>query len=142
MASATGASDGCLSLYSLLYTLLMLVWTGPPNFITEIFYLTLAASHIGQQKIVNVMEGLGKQYDELRRHLELLNGDQSWRGVSILLSVIAFRVLTQIRRLLVKRRPKLRSTRRKHNKMRSTRQRRHMKLNWASQSSSSARSRS
>ncbi|KAL1950354.1 hypothetical protein VTO73DRAFT_5478 [Trametes versicolor] len=54
--------------------------TAPPNFITEIFYLTLAASHIGQQKIVNVVEELGKQYDEIRRHLELLNGDQSWRG--------------------------------------------------------------
>ncbi|CDO71427.1 hypothetical protein BN946_scf184909.g21 [Trametes cinnabarina] len=54
--------------------------TGPPNFITEIFYLTLAASHIGQQKIVNNLEELSRQYDEIRRHLETLNGDQSWRG--------------------------------------------------------------
>lgn len=52
----------------------------PPNFITEIFYLTLAASHIGQQKIVNNVEELSRQYDEIRRHLETLNGDQSWRG--------------------------------------------------------------
>ncbi|KAI8994147.1 ubiquitin conjugation factor E4 [Trametes punicea] len=54
--------------------------TAPPNFITEIFYLTLAASHIGQQKIVNNIEELSRQYDEIRRHLEVLNGDQSWRG--------------------------------------------------------------
>ncbi|KAI0823925.1 ubiquitin conjugation factor E4 [Trametes gibbosa] len=54
--------------------------TAPPNFITEIFYLALAASHIGQQKIVNVLEDLGRQYDEIRRHVELLEGDQSWRG--------------------------------------------------------------
>ncbi|KAI0365724.1 ubiquitin conjugation factor E4 [Pilatotrama ljubarskyi] len=52
----------------------------PPNFITEIFYLTLAASHIGQQKIVNTVEELARQYDEIRRHLDTLNADQSWRG--------------------------------------------------------------
>ncbi|KAI0632350.1 ubiquitin conjugation factor E4 [Trametes polyzona] len=54
--------------------------TALPNFITEIFYITLAASHIGQQKIVNVLDECGKQYEEIRRHVELLEGDQSWRG--------------------------------------------------------------
>ncbi|KAI0333659.1 ubiquitin conjugation factor E4 [Cubamyces sp. BRFM 1775] len=54
--------------------------SAPPNFITEIFYITLAASHVGQQKIVNVVEELQRQYDEIRRHVEMLNGDQSWRG--------------------------------------------------------------
>ncbi|KAI0670862.1 ubiquitin conjugation factor E4 [Trametes maxima] len=51
-----------------------------PNFITEIFYLTLAVSHIGQQKIVNNIEEIWKQQDDLRRHLDVLNSDQSWRG--------------------------------------------------------------
>lgn len=142
MAPAAGSIDRYLSLHPLLYTLLTPSSAAPPNFITEIFYLTLAASHIGQQKIVNVIEELGKQYDEIRRHLELLNGDQSWRGVSGLLSVFAFRVLTDICRRLVKHRLKQPSTRRRHSKMRYMQQKRRMKLNWASQSSSSARSRS
>ncbi|RDX42611.1 hypothetical protein OH76DRAFT_1410953 [Lentinus brumalis] len=51
-----------------------------PNFISEIFYLSLAANHIGQQKIVNNVEDLGRQYDDIRRHLEVLQSDQSWRG--------------------------------------------------------------
>ncbi|KAI0661957.1 ubiquitin conjugation factor E4 [Cubamyces menziesii] len=57
--------------------------TAPPNFITEIFYITLATSHVGQQKIVNVIEELQRQYDEIRRHVEMMNGDQSWRGTPI-----------------------------------------------------------
>ncbi|KAI0699306.1 ubiquitin elongating factor core-domain-containing protein [Cerioporus squamosus] len=52
--------------------------TAPPNFISEIFYLTLAANHLGQQKIVNNLEELGRQYDDIRRHLEVLQSDQSW----------------------------------------------------------------
>ena len=55
--------------------------TAPPNFISEIFYLTLAANHIGQQKIVNNMEELARQYEDIRRHLDAIQNDQSWRGV-------------------------------------------------------------
>ena len=55
--------------------------TAAPNFISDIFYLTLAANHIGQQKIVDNVEDLGRQYDDIRRHLEVLNSDQTWRGV-------------------------------------------------------------
>ncbi|KAI0712081.1 ubiquitin elongating factor core-domain-containing protein [Earliella scabrosa] len=54
--------------------------TAPPNFISEIFYLTLAANHIGQQKIVNNMEELARQYEDIRRHLDAIQNDQSWRG--------------------------------------------------------------
>ena len=53
----------------------------PPNFISDIFYLTLAANHIGQLKLVNNIEELLRQYDDVRRHLEVLQSDQSWRGV-------------------------------------------------------------
>ncbi|OBZ71580.1 Ubiquitin conjugation factor E4 [Grifola frondosa] len=52
----------------------------PPNFISDIFYLTLAINHIGQQKIATNLDELARQYDELRRHLDMLNGDGSWRG--------------------------------------------------------------
>ncbi|TBU62234.1 ubiquitin elongating factor core-domain-containing protein [Dichomitus squalens] len=52
----------------------------PPNFISDIFYLALAANHIGQMKLVNNIEELLRQHDDVRRHLEVLQSDQSWRG--------------------------------------------------------------
>ncbi|KAI1793388.1 ubiquitin elongating factor core-domain-containing protein [Ganoderma leucocontextum] len=52
----------------------------PPNFISDIFYLALAVNHIGQMKLVNNVEDLGRQYDDIRRHLDVLQSDQSWRG--------------------------------------------------------------
>lgn len=55
----------------------------PPNFISEIFYLSLAVNHTGQQKIVNNFEELARQYEDIRRHLEVLQGDQSWQGVCV-----------------------------------------------------------
>ena len=57
------------------------IHTVPPNFISDIFYLTLAANHVGQMKLTNNVEDLAKQYDDIRRHLEVLQEDQSWRGV-------------------------------------------------------------
>lgn len=54
----------------------------PPNFISEIFYLTLAMNHYGYQKTISIYEDLMKQYDDMQRHLEMLEGDGSWRGVS------------------------------------------------------------
>ncbi|KAI0755049.1 ubiquitin elongating factor core-domain-containing protein [Daedaleopsis nitida] len=54
--------------------------TAPPNFISDIYYLTLAANHIGQQKIVNSIEHLAREYDDIRRHIEAIQGDNSWRG--------------------------------------------------------------
>ena len=56
--------------------------SAPPNFISEIFYLTLAMNHYGYQKTISVVEELAKQYDELVRHMEVVEGDGSWRGVS------------------------------------------------------------
>lgn len=55
----------------------------PPNFISDIFYLTLAVNHIGQMKLVNNVEDLNRQYDDIRRHLDVLQSDQSWRGVRL-----------------------------------------------------------
>ncbi|OCH84192.1 ubiquitin conjugation factor E4 [Obba rivulosa] len=52
----------------------------PPNFISDIYYLTLAMNHYGYQKTIDNFEELAKQYDEMNRHLEMLQGDGSWRG--------------------------------------------------------------
>ena len=51
--------------------------------------------HHGQpmslQKIVDNIEELARQYDEIRRHLEVLQSDQSWRGVGTSSSVDVIR---------------------------------------------------
>ncbi|THG98805.1 hypothetical protein EW026_g3438 [Hermanssonia centrifuga] len=52
----------------------------PPNFISEIFYLTLAMNHYGYQKTITTYEELARQYDDMARHAEMLEGDGSWRG--------------------------------------------------------------
>ncbi|KZW03235.1 hypothetical protein EXIGLDRAFT_243210 [Exidia glandulosa HHB12029] len=41
----------------------------PPNFITEIFYLTAAYSHLGMQKAITNRDRLLKEYQKLRREL-------------------------------------------------------------------------
>ena len=53
----------------------------PPNFISEIFYLTLAMSHYGYLRTIQTFNDLGKHTYELQRHLDRLNGDNSWMGV-------------------------------------------------------------
>lgn len=56
---------------------------GPaPNFISDVFYLTLAMNHIGYQKTIGTFDETLRHYDELERHLEMVNGDGSWRNVS------------------------------------------------------------
>ncbi|KAG6812561.1 hypothetical protein H0H92_002213 [Tricholoma furcatifolium] len=51
-----------------------------PNFISNIFYLTVAMSHYGYLKTIQTFNNLGKHLDDLKRHLEHLNGDGSWMG--------------------------------------------------------------
>jgi ubiquitin conjugation factor E4 B len=58
------------------------VTTGPtPNFISDIFFLTCAMGHLGVQQTTNRYEDALKHYDEIRQHLETLQGDNSWMGV-------------------------------------------------------------
>ncbi|KAI0043444.1 hypothetical protein FA95DRAFT_1563296 [Auriscalpium vulgare] len=52
----------------------------PPNFISDIFYLTLATNHYGFQKTIQSFDELSKQLDDAKKHLERINGDQSWVG--------------------------------------------------------------
>ncbi|KZT65802.1 hypothetical protein DAEQUDRAFT_746846 [Daedalea quercina L-15889] len=57
--------------------------TAPPNFISDVFYLTLAVNHYGYQKTISTFEDLARQYDEMNRHLEMLEGDGGWRGTPL-----------------------------------------------------------
>ena len=54
----------------------------PPNFLSDIFYITLAMNHIGMQKTIGTFDENLRHYDELERHLETVNGDGAWRNVS------------------------------------------------------------
>jgi len=61
-----------------------------PNFISNIFYLTIAMSHYGYLRTIQSYNDLGKRVDELQRHLDMLNGDGSWMGVCVSSSMLDF----------------------------------------------------
>ncbi|KAK0464249.1 ubiquitin conjugation factor E4 [Desarmillaria tabescens] len=52
----------------------------PPNFISDIFYLAIAMSHYGYQRTIQSYTGLGKNIEDMQRHLDYLNGDGSRMG--------------------------------------------------------------
>ncbi|KAF8903108.1 ubiquitin elongating factor core-domain-containing protein [Gymnopilus junonius] len=52
---------------------------GPaPNFVSDVFYLTVAMSHYGYLRSIQTYNDLAKHIEELQRHLDMLNGDGSW----------------------------------------------------------------
>jgi len=53
-----------------------------PNFITEVFYLTVAFNHYGLVRVIQELNDLEKEYGQLQRHVNMLNADTSWQGVS------------------------------------------------------------
>lgn len=60
---------------------------GPvPNFVSNIFYLTVAMSHYGYLRTIQTYNDFGKHIEDMQRHVEMLNGDGSWMGVSPSLS--------------------------------------------------------
>ncbi|KAF5382739.1 hypothetical protein D9615_002873 [Tricholomella constricta] len=50
------------------------------NFISNIFYLTVAMSHYGYLKTIQTYNNLAKHIEDLQRHLDMVNGDGSWMG--------------------------------------------------------------
>ncbi|KAJ4482100.1 ubiquitin conjugation factor E4 [Lentinula aciculospora] len=54
-----------------------------PNFVSDIFYLTVAMSHYGYQKTISSYNELDKHMEDIERHLSFLNGDGSWMGTSL-----------------------------------------------------------
>lgn len=59
-----------------------IVFAAAPNFVSEIYYITLAMNHYGYQKTITTFEELARYNDDLARQIEGLEGDGSWRGVS------------------------------------------------------------
>ncbi|KAJ3542484.1 hypothetical protein NMY22_g3494 [Coprinellus aureogranulatus] len=52
----------------------------PPNFISNIFFLTVAMAHYGPLKTIDTYNNTHKQMDDIKRQLEFLQGDGSWMG--------------------------------------------------------------
>ncbi|KAF9533152.1 ubiquitin elongating factor core-domain-containing protein [Crepidotus variabilis] len=52
----------------------------PPNFISDIFYLTIAMTHYGYLKTISSYNDLNKHLEDIQRHLDFINGDGSWMG--------------------------------------------------------------
>jgi ubiquitin conjugation factor E4 B len=53
-----------------------------PNFISDIFYLTVAMSHLGYLQTIQRFNDTSRQLEDMQRHLDMINGDGSWMGVS------------------------------------------------------------
>jgi ubiquitin conjugation factor E4 B len=53
------------------------------NFISEIFYLTLASGHYGLQKTIHTFDELSKEQDEVQRQIDNVTADSTWMGVRI-----------------------------------------------------------
>ncbi|KAG5648373.1 hypothetical protein DXG03_004945 [Asterophora parasitica] len=51
-----------------------------PNFISEVFYLTIATSHYGYLKTIQTYNDLAKHVSDMQRHLDMINGDGAWMG--------------------------------------------------------------
>ncbi|KAF7288510.1 U-box domain-containing protein [Mycena chlorophos] len=51
-----------------------------PNFVSNVFYLTIAMSHYGILRTISTYTDFGKHIDELQRHLDMINADTSWQG--------------------------------------------------------------
>lgn len=54
-----------------------------PNFISNIFYLTIAMSHYGYLRTVQSYNGLGKHAEDIQRQVDLYTNDRSWVGVRL-----------------------------------------------------------
>ncbi|KAJ2929747.1 hypothetical protein H1R20_g7337, partial [Candolleomyces eurysporus] len=54
--------------------------TEAPKFVSNIFFLTIAMAHYGYLKTIDTFNNTHKEMDDVRRHLEYLQGDGSWMG--------------------------------------------------------------
>lgn len=54
-----------------------------PNFISNVFFLAIAMCHFGYIKTISTYNDLGRALEDIERHLEWLQGDGSWMGVSL-----------------------------------------------------------
>lgn len=57
--------------------------TEPPNFISNVFFLCIAMAHYGYLKTVDTYNGTHKHLEDIKRHLNYLEGDRSWQGVRL-----------------------------------------------------------
>lgn len=56
----------------------------PPNFISEIFFLCCLYLHIGPMHTIKEHKGITQQLSHMKRQLDDMMADTTWRGVSFL----------------------------------------------------------
>lgn len=61
----------------------------PPNFISDVYFLTLALFHYGFLKTVDTFEDYAKELDDVKKRLEHVEADNTWQGVSWVLLLFA-----------------------------------------------------
>ncbi|PFH54088.1 hypothetical protein AMATHDRAFT_136414 [Amanita thiersii Skay4041] len=54
-----------------------------PNFISEIFFLTVAMCHLGYLKTTQTYNNLARLLEDIQRHLDWLQGDGSWMNTPL-----------------------------------------------------------
>ncbi|KDQ11048.1 hypothetical protein BOTBODRAFT_35587 [Botryobasidium botryosum FD-172 SS1] len=70
---------------------------GPaPNFISDIFFLASAYNHYGLVRTISTHDDLAKHVDEIQRHLETVEQDNSWVGTPM--QAQAERVIERIKK--------------------------------------------
>ncbi|KAF8517435.1 ubiquitin elongating factor core-domain-containing protein [Hysterangium stoloniferum] len=52
----------------------------PPNFITEVFFITVALNHYGLVRTTQEYDQLGKELDQMQRYLDTIYADTTWPG--------------------------------------------------------------
>ena len=70
-----------------------------PNFISNIFFLAIAMSHLGYIKTISTYNDLGRVLEDIERHLEWLQGDGSWIGVSLSMYLLGLPIQLSARAL-------------------------------------------
>lgn len=59
------------------------IFVANPNFISNIFFLTISMAHYGYLRTIQSYNALAKHLEDIQRHLDFLQGDGSWMGVSL-----------------------------------------------------------
>jgi ubiquitin conjugation factor E4 B len=58
---------------------------GPkPNFVSDIFYLSAAVNNLSTGPISEYMSALARHVRDLKKQLEIMEKDESWRGVRVI----------------------------------------------------------
>jgi ubiquitin conjugation factor E4 B len=59
-----------------------------PNFVSDVFYLLSAINHIGTGPMSNYISDMARHVRDIKKQLEMMEKDESWRGVCLVVTPI------------------------------------------------------